>query len=39
MELIAKQRPKDADALREFAQAYLRRLSADAAHELSLIHI
>ncbi len=33
MDLIAKHRRKDADALREFAAAYLRRLSADAAQE------
>ncbi|MGI8778754.1 MAG: NAD-glutamate dehydrogenase [Solirubrobacteraceae bacterium] len=35
MELIAARRPKDAAALREFAIAYLRRLSADAAEEAS----
>ena len=35
MELIAEQRPKDAAALREFAAAYLRRLSADAAETMS----
>jgi glutamate dehydrogenase len=35
MELIAEQRPKDAAALSEFASAYLRRLSADAAETMS----
>ncbi len=35
MELIAERRPKDAAALREFAAAYLRRLSADAAESMS----
>ncbi len=35
MRLIAEKRPKDAVALREFAMAYLRRLSADAAASTS----
>ena len=35
MELIAEKRPKDGAALREFAAAYLRRLSADAAESMS----
>jgi glutamate dehydrogenase len=35
MELIAAKRPDDAAALREFASAYLRRLSADAAESMS----
>jgi glutamate dehydrogenase len=33
--LISERRPHDADALREFAAAYLRRLSADAAEQSS----
>ena len=33
MDLIAARRPRDATALREFAGAYLRRLSADSARE------
>jgi glutamate dehydrogenase len=35
MTLIDERRPGDAAALREFATAYLRRLSADAAEETS----
>jgi hypothetical protein len=35
LELIAEQRPNDAAALSEFASAYLRRLSADAAETMS----
>src|SRR5829696_112083 len=35
MELIAQKRPQDAPALREFATAYLRRLSADAAESMT----
>ncbi len=35
MELIAEKRPQEAAALREFASAYLRRLSADAAESMS----
>jgi len=35
MELIAEKRPRDGAALREFASAYLRRLSADAAETMS----
>src|SRR5215204_3569283 len=34
MELIAQRRPKDAAALKEFAAAYLRRLSVDAAETM-----
>jgi len=36
MELIAARRPRDAPALREFAAAYLRRLSADAAEHATV---
>jgi len=36
MELIAARRSRDAPALREFATAYLRRLSADAAQHAEL---
>ena len=36
MALIAEKRPKDGAALREFAAAYLRRLSADAAESMSV---
>jgi len=35
MALIGERRPNDATALREFAAAYLRRLSADAAEQAS----
>src|SRR5215204_6565461 len=35
MELIAQRRPKDAAALKEFAAAYLRRLSADSAETMT----
>jgi glutamate dehydrogenase len=35
MALISEQRPADAAALREFAAAYLRRLSVDAAESMS----
>ncbi len=35
MQLIAGTRPEDRDALREFAAAYLRRLSADAAETMT----
>ena len=35
MALIGERRPQDAEALRQFAAAYLRRLSADAAEQTS----
>jgi glutamate dehydrogenase len=35
MALIGERRPQDADVLRQFAAAYLRRLAADAAQESS----